>query len=83
MVYKGIVVKVDHDKHMYIVTYEDAGQYKTRQFSVRDLTSESLTAEKQRPKAAVARSKHSNKPKASKAKSKNTKLPTHAEHLSD
>ena len=76
MVYKGIVVKVDHDKHMYIVTYEDAGQYKTRQFSVRDLTSESLTAEKQRPKAAVARSKHSNKPKASKTKSKNTKLPT-------
>ena len=36
--------------NVYIVTYEDAGQYKTKQFSVVDLTSESLSVEKQRPK---------------------------------
>ena len=36
--YKGIVVKANHDKHMYIVTYEDAVQYRTGQFSVGDMS---------------------------------------------
>ena len=39
MVYKGIVVKANHDKHTYIVTYEDAGQYRTGHFSVGEMTS--------------------------------------------
>ena len=63
------MVKTDHEKHMYVVTYEDAGLYKTIQFSVRDLTSESLTTEKERLKA-VARSRRSEEPKGSKIKSK-------------
>ena len=72
LIHKGIVVKADHDKHMYTVTYEDAGQYKTKQFSVVDLTSESLSVEKQRPKATIERSKlkESEKPQALKTKSK-------------
>ena len=86
MVYKGIVVKADHDKHMYIVTYEDAGQYRTGQFSVGDMTSESLTVEKQRTKAAVARPKQLKKTNASKTKSKRrqkSRLPTQTTSQTD
>ena len=52
---------------MYTVIYEDAGQYKTKQFSVEDLTSESLSVEKQRLKATIGHSKHkeSDKPHTS------------------
>ena len=80
------MVKTDHEKHMYVVTCEDAGQYKTIQFSVRDLTSESLTTEKQRLKA-VARSRRSEEPKGSKIKSKikrkNTLTSQNTSHTGD